>query len=157
MTYFECYADEVVLRAVGFSSKDLEHSFGRSKVCHKLSKDANSIGFVDEDPNKAQDPYMRYLFTLPPIYRDEHLLCFTDIKSKNKLLVVRPNLEGWIIKLVTERKIDLKRDYGLPKDWKELHDVLMLNRNIRKREIFKNLVEELLNHSSMIKLKELVQ
>lgn len=136
MTYFECYADECLLKCLGFNSKELRggHSFGRSKVCRKLSKTSNSWGLIDEDPNASRDSYLKHLFSLNPIYEDVQLLCSKDKKRNNKIIVLRPNLEAWTLKLAMEEGVDLAKEYGLPSDWKGLHEVLGLQKNFQKRE-----------------------
>lgn len=160
MTFFECYADEALLRFFGFSSKQLSggHSFGRSNVSRKLRKVADSIGVVDEDPGAAQDDYLKYLMTLPPIHKDSYLISSKDSKANNILVVMRPNLEAWAIKLAHERGIDLSNaKYGLSMDVSKLHEILMLQKNSKKRYKFIEFISDISDHKAIVKLKELLK
>ena len=80
MTFFECYADETLLKFLGFTSKQLSggHSFGRSKVTGRLMRSSKSLGLVDEDPGSARDNYLNYLFKLKPKYLDNNVLIIED-------------------------------------------------------------------------------
>ncbi len=157
MIFFECYADEVFLKVLGFSKKSIEHSFGRSRVCFKLSNAKNSMGLIDEDPNSPKEPYLRYLYGFPPIFEDESITFFYDKKSNNKMLVIRPNLEEWSLKLAKDRNIDLGNVYNLSNDVKKLHNDLAFYRNIQKFNAFEALLNSLSDHKTIIKIKELIK
>ena len=141
MIFFECYADEVFLKVLGFSKKSIEHSFGRSRVCFKLSNAKNSMGLIDEDPNSPKEPYLRYLYEFPPIFEDESITFFYDKKSK----------------LAKDRNIDLGNVYNLSNDVKKLHNDLAFYRNIQKFNAFEALLNSLSDHRTIIKIKELIK
>ncbi len=159
MIFFECYADESMLRYLGFAVSKLKggHSFGRSNVSKKLFKETQSMGLIDEDPGRAQDPYLKYLFSLNPVYTDQYMICMVDNIRKNKIIALRPDLEGFTLRLAKDRKIDLK-GYALPNDAHALHDVLTLQKNPEKRK--KKLIQfftDNSDHRAILKLKDLVK
>jgi len=155
MTFFECYADEILLRVIGFSKKNIEHSFGRSRVCTKLSNTRNAIGFIDEDPHAAREPYLRYLFTNRPEFEDDYLIYFHDKELANRLFIVRPDLENWALKIARDQKIDLT-EYGLSNNVKELKE-LMLLRNRKKLEFFEEFLRNVSDHKAIKKIRELIR
>jgi hypothetical protein len=156
MTFFECYADEILLRILGFSKKNIEHSFGRSRVCSKLSKTTDAIGLIDEDPNTAREPYLKYLFSTIPAFEDDYLIYLQDKKLANRLIVVRPDLENWALKLARDQKIDLQKKYGLSNNVKELKE-LMLLKNGKKLEAFEEFLRDVSDHKAIEKIKELIK
>ncbi len=159
MMYFECYADESFLRFLGVTSKELSggHSNGRSNVSRKLKKSVNAIGFIDEDPGAAKDDYLKYLFSLNPGYSDKHLFCVTDPQTNNHLIVIKPDLEVLTINLARERNIDLFTEFGLSMNREALHDMLRIERNLSKRRRMIDFFSTISNHSTLIKLKELIK
>lgn len=158
MIFFECYADEALLRFVGFSSRELKggHSFGRSNVCLKLKKTGRSVGLIDEDPNATQDAYLKQLYLLRPNYVDSYLIHIVDEALENRLLILRPNLEGFIVKIARERKIDLK-DFNLSDNVRELHDWLRLQNNATGRGHLIKFVQAHQDHSAIKKLKQFIK
>lgn len=136
MTYFECYADEALLRSLGRSSRDLSggHSQGRSRVCAKLSRASGAFGLVDEDPGSARDPYLTYLYSLLPTHEDSNMILFEDKKANNRLLVLRPTLEHVVVKIADDCKLDLGSEkYRLSMKARRLHDILSPKHNSRER------------------------
>jgi hypothetical protein len=118
--HLECKPDETFAQSIGFTRKEIIHNQGRSRVCKNLEKGNNIYGIVDEDPGSEKPTYIS---ELPPPQAKHHTLFYDDKARSNKLLMLRPNLEGWIIKIAKESGINMK-DYGLPDTEKELHDVI---------------------------------
>ena len=160
MTFFECYADETLLKFLGFTSKELAggHSFGRSKVSGRLMKSQKSLGLVDEDPGSARDNYLNYLFKLKPKYKDGNVLIFEDKKPGNRLIVVRPNLESCVVKLAKEVGLSLAAaKYGLSMEPKRLHEVLTPKGNTTARNKLIEFMKDASKHPSIIRMKQLIK
>ncbi len=139
MTYFECYADESLLRFLGHPSNELSggHSHGRSRVCAKLSKVNGAFGLVDEDPGAARDPYLTYLYTQPALHQDVNLILFEHKKAQNRLLVLRPTLEHFIVNVAAESNLDLESErYRLSMRADRLHDMLSPKYSLREQDCF---------------------
>ena len=96
---------------------------GKSGVAARLQEAQNSIGLVDEDPGDIQPAYFRGLTQLgddPPAY-DLRLL--RNGVRGNRVVVLCPNLQEWLLRSASSVKLDLER-YGLPLNLRELHDEL---------------------------------
>jgi hypothetical protein len=61
MTYVECKPDELMVRVLGISRKNLRHENDKPRVCRRLSENRKSTGMVDEDPHTGQDKYIQLL------------------------------------------------------------------------------------------------
>ena len=159
MTFFECFPDESFLKSIGFTSGQLSggHSLGRSKVCGKLRNSTNSLALIDEDPFSAQDPYLKYLLSLRPSYKDPYLICVKDAQRNNKLIVLRPDLEQLCMKLARESNVKLSSSkYSLPESWEDLHEVLTLKKNVEKRKKFIEFIRDVSTHNAIMRIKEFI-
>lgn len=56
MIIVECFSDELLIRTMGFSKKNIKHRSGKSKIFDWMKERSNSIGIVDEDPRSTQPP-----------------------------------------------------------------------------------------------------
>ena len=159
MTFFECYADESLLKSFGLTSKELTggHSFGRSKVSQRLKRSSDSVGLIDEDPGASRDQYLNHLFQLKPDYQDNNLTCISDRKLRNRLIVIRPNLESWTVKLAIEKNLDLANLYGLSMQPSKLHEILAPKENSKARDNLKQFINDVSSHQSIIKLREFLK
>jgi hypothetical protein len=159
MIFFECYNDEDFLKFLGLTRRDLSggHSFGRSNVCLKLKNKSNCRGFVDEDPKKPKDSYFSHLLSLKPSFVDDYLMYIVDPRLNNKVIVIRPDLESFALRIARERKIDLEEKYNLSNEFKVLHDTLKIQKNEKERLKFIQFVNDVSDHKAIVKLKELLK
>jgi 2'-5' RNA ligase len=97
------------------------------------------MGLIDEDPNTAQPNYLRTLKLIEEGYDLKFLL---DNKNNNRVIVVCPTLEGWIIATSREVGISLEK-FNLPNDPYRLHKHINLN-----LDKFKQLIMELVDKRS---------
>ena len=156
MIYFECYSDQAFLTGIGIPSKNMEHSFSKGNVCNKLQKNLSSIGLVDEDPNEIQPKFIRYLIEAQRIvYEDQYLTLFSDPKTKNKLILIRPNIEAWSIRIAQELKIDLKKN-NLSNNEDELHELLGFSKNRYELNSFMDFFKDASKHPSIVKVREFI-
>jgi predicted RNA-binding protein len=158
MIYFECYSDEVFLLSLGVPSKNIQHSFSKGNVCNKLQRDRNSVGLVDEDPNEAQPHFIEDLLKSQRIvYKDLNLIFLLDKTANNKLILIRPNIEAWSIKIAIDLKIDLRSsEYHLSSKESELHELLSFSKNQRKLSSFKTFLKDASAHPSILKVKDFI-
>jgi hypothetical protein len=158
MIYFECYSDEAFLLSLGLSSKSMQHSFSKGNVCNKLQRDRNSVGLVDEDPNEAQPHFITDLLKNKRfVYKDQNLIFLQDIDLNNKLILIRPNIEAWSIKIAKDLKIDLRSSrYKLSNKESELHELLSFSRNQKELSSFKTFLRDASAHLSIFKVKEFI-
>ena len=153
MLYLECDADQALAESLGVRSRNIEHCHGRGNVCNKLKgkkrRVTDSIGIIDEDPGSAIDKYFNNLDEL----RYEYGIRTYQDNNNNKLIVISPYLEAWIIQQAKTAGISPKK-HNLPDKPKELHDEA-----INKLNKFKDLISELLTNESagIIYLKKLLR
>jgi hypothetical protein len=116
----ECYPDEAVLRALGVPKKQLLHEARKGEVFNWLKRNAGAAGMVDEDPDSAPP---RDFVSYQQIQASEGLLLLVRRGSSGqKLIVVRPRLEEWLIQRAKVSGVD-PRDYQLPSTARELNDI----------------------------------
>jgi hypothetical protein len=156
MIFYECFADRTLLECLGVKSGSLKggHSTGRSRVSAKLQKLGGSLGLIDEDPGASMDSYLRSISVRPPLYDDKFFSCIDDHKLNNRILILKPNLEALLIKVASDLKIDLRKQYGLPDKEQYLHDVLRIEANHFERSKLSRFVMDNMNHPSFRKLIE---
>ena len=150
MIYVECKPDSLLVREItNISKREIIHLGNKSEVCKRLRSRNNCVGLVDEDPTSGQPSYLKEM-------RLEENLSESDIKIRsdkngNRLIVLCPRLEGWILKRVKEAGINIK-DYSLPDSERELHEVI--NIDLRK---FERLIIDLKNDKNIRALGTLLR
>jgi hypothetical protein len=116
----ECYPDEAVLCALGVPRKQLLHEARKGEVFNWLKKTPGGLGIGDEDPDSAQP---RDLISYQQVQAAEGLLLLArQGRSSQRLVVVRPRLEDWLIQRAKVCGVD-PRQYQLPGSAKELHHI----------------------------------
>ncbi|MBI4726602.1 hypothetical protein HY768_05180 [candidate division TA06 bacterium] len=150
MIYVECYPDKALIMSLGLSKRKIEHEFGKSRVCNKLSKATKSLGLVDEDPETTQPSYMLNLHKHidVPSYS-----VFCDKVRDNQVIVLKPKLEGFIIKVTKEAGIKLS-DYNLPDETKELHDAI--SRRMENKNYLRLLAELNDKSQTVIRIRKII-
>jgi hypothetical protein len=142
MYFVECNPDKALLCTLGISKKQVIHSYGKGNVCNRLKKTSNAIGLVDEDPKSAQPSYIK---TLELIDTKDEIKLYFDSKTDNRLILLCPRLEDWIVLAARSANKDITK-YGLPDNANVLHKVI----NIKQRN-YQQLIEDIRDKSPMFK------
>lgn len=144
----ECKPDYALARLL--SSRKIEHAGNKSGVLKKLVRGSgvpnfeNSAGMVDEDPLSSRNPSLKQFTELERL--DEVNIKFLHYKwLNNRLIILCPKLEGWIIAAAKEAQVRL-RDYDLPDNPESLHAVINL-----KTDNFEDLIRCLRDRSTRIR------
>lgn len=150
MIYVECKPDEALVRLLmQLSRKEVVHELkGKPQVAYKVSRRQGCVGLVDEDPGAIQPKYFQQLRAeeFPP----NALRALHDDTSNNKVVMLCPRLEEWIIRASHNSKIRLDQ-YDLPDDPKRLHRVI--NDDISKLE---RLLHGLSGSTDLVALRRLL-
>jgi hypothetical protein len=156
MIYYECHADRAFLEALGFNSSELNknHRFGRSRVLATIQEKENIDALVDEDPFKARNEFLKKLLSENIIYEDKTLIYCRD-KNGNKIVILRPDLEHFSLAVAKELKIDLSKEFNLPANFDDLHDLLRVEKNSNARLRFSDFIRKASIHSSIKRIKEI--
>jgi len=139
----ECDPDVALVEILTSPSRRrIKHAGGKSMVIRKLMRShENSIGIIDEDPNRFQ-PEDIQRFTETNFMNRDQIRILHHNQRNNRLIVLCPRLEEWIIGASREAHMDL-RNYNLPNDPNQLHEII----NIRITK-FRQLVKDLLRQRS---------
>lgn len=151
MIFPECKTEEILVVCAQIPKRQIKHLGGKSRVLKRLDNQESCTGLIDEDPFSPQPPKMQK-------YRPQEALIELGLKvlhnrnQDNRLVVLCPRLEEWIIDACKEVRIDI-RDYNLPIDPNQLHKEARLN-----PKNYEKLVEDLFlrNSKRVRKLFELL-
>lgn len=136
--HIECNPDAYLARQIGFTRKNITHHQGKSRVFNALKNNKNHFALVDEDPGSIQHPYQAELMLI----KDESGLKLFKDKSGNRVVVINPKLEDWIISISRELNINV-RSYGLPENPDELHE--QINQKLNQ---FEHLLNDLIKRKN---------
>ena len=150
MIFVECDPDEVLVKALGITRKNITHEADKPKVIKKVMKAESSKGMVDEDPLGDQPSYIGQF---KQIASEHNIKVLRYDEASSYLIVLCPRLEEWVLSAAKEAGVDPVK-YGLPSDSKELKKVI----NFRL-ENFRSLVRAIDDQRSnmMKKLKGLLK
>ena len=151
MFFVECKPDHELVRSLAsVPIEKVEHAGNKSGVVKKLTRHRgapnyeNSVGMIDEDPLSTQPPDLEKFREIR--YLGRHKIRILHYRwLNNRLLVLCPRLEEWIVEAAREARINLN-EYGLPSDPRKLHEVI--NLGIKR---FRDLVEDLMKQSNRVK------
>lgn len=142
LLYLECYPDEALVKVLGRTRRQFEHAGDIGGVCKLLGKHTERLGLVDEDPGKAHPTYLKNLKSAGEQHRVKLL---TDPQRDNRVPIVCPRLEEWVVGMVHQHGLQLKRDFGIPASTgPELHKVI--NQHLPK---FERVIERLLTEGAV--------
>lgn len=115
--FLECKPDETLAITLGVPRRSIVHSHGKGRVSNHLKKNAGATGFVDEDLGSTE-PTTLGKFIEQSASHDVKLK--TDPAQNNKLVVVCPKLEDWLIKTTKQAGLRMA-DFGLSDNPSDLH------------------------------------
>ena len=146
----ECKADEALAKAVGVPRQSVQHFLGRGRVCNRLAHVTRTTGMMDEDPEVTKPLYFSCLVYLSG---DHAIQFFLDKERDNRVLVLRPRLEEWLVQTAKDSSCKMT-DYGFASD-----NGVRLHGEINQRlDSLRKLAQDLLKAESkrMLRLRELL-
>ncbi len=146
MIYVECKADKTLIEILGVKKEEIWHCGDKGRVINKITKEKRACGMVDVDSLSPQPKKLKEFEKIKEEYGIELLVD----KKGNKLVILSPCLEEWILKVAERNKINVK-DYNLPREGNKFHDIV--NANIEK---FNKLVKELDTTKEFGVLREII-
>jgi hypothetical protein len=117
----ECTPDETLVKSLGFTSSQIKHQPNKGAVCNYLSKNPAIIGMVDADPDSAQPRFFQNCII---ILKKFDVTVYQHNTQNTRLIVLNPDLEGWLIKSAKQSKINMN-SFGLPNSSKTLHKEIL--------------------------------
>ena len=124
MLYLECKADEALARSLGIRRREISHQRNKEQVLKMITRVTNCIALVDEDPN-SQPPQLFGQLLRQEDCLAQGIVLYLDRRRNNQVVVLCPNLEGWVIRSAQESRIRHDRPpYRLPDAAHSLHNVI---------------------------------
>lgn len=147
MHIVECDADVVLVSELtSISERRIRHASGKHAVLRRLIfKDTDSIGMIDQDPLRIQPKKFLQRFNRIQYSATEKLEILSYMKKNNRLIVLYPRLEEWILEASRRASIDVRR-YNLPRNPDQLHEIITLKLNR-----FRQLVRDLRQSSNRVR------
>lgn len=147
MIIVECNPDELLVKKLipEISKEEYSHGGNKTGVIKRLIKrnaGEGFVGIIDKDPGDSPPGYFSEYKLVEEI--EKYDIELYETSNKTKLIVLYPNLEGWIIKAAHFSHILLK-DFNLPDDEDELHEII--NANLKE---FEKLVDRLKNENKYL-------
>lgn len=150
MILVECDRHFVLVKSLT-RGKEVEHSFNKSEACKKMQERKNCTGMLDEDPGSAQHPYINKLrqSALKQEIPEHDLKLLPDKKNNNRIILLCPRSQEWILKTVQLVNIEIGK-YYLPEKPSRLHDALTFGHQ-RNMDNYKKLLVDLTESSDRVK------
>lgn len=141
----ECKPDLILVQELTKRNNgELVHCGGKTKIILDLSnKYNNSKGLIDDDPDSPKPFALKQFKVRNNLYSHRILVRYNENNS-NLLIILRPRLEGWILRASKLSSINVA-DYNLPTDEKKL--IAEIN---YKLDNFRTLVQDLSRCSSSV-------
>ena len=114
--FLECKPDETLALAPGVSPRAIVHGHGKGRVANYLAKRSGVTGLVDEDPGSAE-PISFRAHAEDSFAHDVRLR--VNPASTNRLIVLCPRLEPWLIKTAKTCGIHMP-EFGLSENLRDL-------------------------------------
>jgi len=143
MIFLECNNDEILIKSLGFTNKQISHQNCKGEVVKRVSKESSSaIGIIDEDKDVNAPKEIKNYRPINEHQKNRtiHLLQKID-DEKKRLIQVSPYLEHWLLIRAIENKI-FPGEFLLPNDPHKLHKIPNLDRNKNFREFLKQLIKK---------------
>lgn len=147
MIYVECKPDATLVRVLtNLPLREISHAGGKYKLCQLLEKQHDCKGLVDEDPLRVQPSYIKKLQSKIEELPQYKLKVINDESRTNRLIILCPNLEEWILKATKMVQVKITK-FGLSDNPSELHKQINLNqrhfekliKRIKESEMLKTL------------------
>jgi len=142
----ECDPDVILVSFLAsIPRRRVMHASGKHQVLKKLTlKLRDSTGMIDQDPLSIQPRKFLQKFTEIEHSERDKLKILHYTQRNNRLIILCPRLEEWIIEAAREAHIPLHR-YNLPNNPRQLHKII----NFRINR-FQQLVEDLSQSSTRV-------
>ena len=134
MIFVECKPDaKLVRRLTSLPKRQVVHHKGKYELCKRLEARHNTVGVIDEDPTAAAQPSYLAKLALSEEFEQAGINVFADPARDNRLVVLRPKLEDWVLAAAQECDLDVRnKEIALPNNARRLHRVI--NANLQKFE-----------------------
>ncbi len=150
--HIECTPEEVLLLNMGLTRDLIVHHSGSGSVCKTLDQNKNVFGLIDEDPDRnSQHSYYNKLYR--NYESDQYNIRFCiDRENKNKMIIIKPRFEPWIIKVAELSGINMA-DFNLSNNPDNLHREINFKRGDLQKLLHKLMA---VKNPALLRLKKLL-
>lgn len=120
--YTEGKPDHTLVNCLGIEKRFIKNGRYKKGVLVRLSKERNVLGMVDEDPSTFRN-YRKDMSEFTLVRKRHNIEWYQHQSTTNKLIVLCPNLENWILKIAKASKVDVTK-FNLPSNPSTLHRVI---------------------------------
>lgn len=126
MIVVECKNDELLMKRMGFSRREIDHAGNKGNVLNQVEKLEKAVGVIDEDPASAQPGNLGKYQT---IKTKGKIKLLENSNDKGKFVVqISPYLENWLLSRAKQNNIR-PEEYSLPENSNDLHSRTRLYKN----------------------------
>ena len=135
MIFLECNMDQMLIKSLGFSRKQISHQRCKGEVVKQVGRSQGGIGIIDEDPGSPPPDEMK---NYSKNQSKGTIKLFTNSNDKKKNLVqISPYLEHWLLERAKINKIRPEKSWGDPR---KLHGLTRLEKNKKFQEFLNDLI-----------------
>jgi hypothetical protein len=141
MIFLECNNDEILIKSLGFSRKQISHVYNKGEVVKRVEKSVNAIGIIDKDLDRDRPKAMNDYIEVENNRANGDIILFQKKDDKQKQLIqISPFLEHWLLNRAKKNKIKPK-NFNLPDEPQKLHALTKLDRNKKFQKFLEKLIE----------------
>lgn len=126
MIFVECKPDVILVKTLtNLPKRRIRHAGNKIAVCHQIEfNDFDHVckGMVDEDPDSIPT-INEDIWSLSEDLTHYKLKIMSDNRG-NSLVILDPNIEGWILRVARIENINIQRLYNLPNNPRSLHHII---------------------------------
>jgi hypothetical protein len=142
----ECDPDVALVSLLtSVPKRRIMHHQGKNELLRKMLKQNDSVGLIDKDPSSIQPTVYLQRFQVMSYSDNDEIEVLHHNQGHNRLIVLYPRLEEWIIESARRVKVSLK-GYNLPANGSELHEIISFKINR-----FEELLDDLKQSSDRVK------
>ncbi len=141
----ECFGDTELIKALGFSRKQINHQKGKGNCSRAMQKNYKSriaVAIVDNDKRGSEPNYFNEFVEIEKNV-NAHLIKRKHRTERHYLIILNPELEAWLLESATGSSIR-PADFSLPSSPNELGGLIKSER-VESNENYRNFIHKLID------------
>lgn len=140
----ECFGDTELIKALGYSRKQINHQKGKGNCSSAMKKNYTSrvaVAIIDNDKSGSESNYFKEFLEVEK-KDDARLIKRKHPTKSHYLIILNPKLEAWLIEIATEISI-LPEKFSLPSNPKCLGK-LIKSMSVEKDQNYQDFIRKLI-------------
>jgi|AFSR01.1.fsa_nt_gi hypothetical protein len=141
----ECFGDTELIKALGFSRKQINHQKGKGNCSYAMQKNYKSriaVAVIDNDKSGSESNYFKEFIEVEK-NADARLIKRKHPTKSHYLVILNPELEAWLLESATGVSIR-PEDFSLPSSPNKLGG-LIKSESIESNENYRNFIHKLID------------